>query len=49
MQFQDRPKWYLAKFAADDMPDWNGGEFVSLDQEAPGARVAVCASAVRAA
>jgi hypothetical protein len=36
MQFPDRHKWYEAKFAAEDMPDWNPGRFVSIDQEAPG-------------
>jgi hypothetical protein len=36
MQFPDRHKWYAAKFAADDMPDWNPGRFVSIDQAAPG-------------
>lgn len=36
MQFPDRYKWYEAKFAADDMPDWNPGTFVAMEQEAPG-------------
>lgn len=36
MQFADRYKWYEAKFAADDMPDWTPGQFVSMEQEAPG-------------
>jgi hypothetical protein len=36
MQFPDRHKWYEAKYAAEDMPDWNPGRFVSMDQEAPG-------------
>lgn len=36
MQFPDRARWYEAKFAADDMPDWNPGRFVSIEQEAPG-------------
>lgn len=35
MQFPDRYKWYEAKFAADDMPDWNPGSFVTSNQEAP--------------
>jgi hypothetical protein len=43
MQFPDRHKWYEAKFAADDMPDWNPGRFVSVDQEAPGE--ALCSQA----
>ena len=44
MQFPDRARWYEAKFAADDMPDWNGGRFVSINQEAPGMKMAVTAS-----
>eukprot|EP00879_Flechtneria_rotunda_P026419 GHRR01028168.1.p1 GENE.GHRR01028168.1~~GHRR01028168.1.p1 ORF type:complete len:230 (+),score=54.24 GHRR01028168.1:207-896(+) len=39
MQFPDRYKWYEAKFAADDMPDWNPGRFVSSNQEAPHQRL----------
>jgi hypothetical protein len=35
MQFPDRWKWYEAKFAADDMPDWNPGTFISSTQQAP--------------
>lgn len=35
MQFPDRYKWYEAKFAADDMPDWIAGRFISSTQQAP--------------
>ncbi|KAF8056346.1 psmg3 [Scenedesmus sp. PABB004] len=39
MQFADRYKWYEAKFAADDMPDWTPGRFVRASQEAPFVRL----------
>jgi hypothetical protein len=39
MQFPDRYKWYEAKFAADDMPDWNPGRFISASQQAPHMRL----------
>jgi hypothetical protein len=39
MQFPDRYKWYEAKFAADDMPDWIPGRFVSASQQAPHMRL----------
>jgi hypothetical protein len=39
MQFPDRYKWYEAKFAADDMPDWNAGRFVASEQQAPHERL----------
>eukprot|EP00798_Chlamydomonas_sp_ICE-L_P004574 gene4574-14754_t len=36
LQIPDRIKWYESKFAADDMPDWYPGRFVSSKQVAPG-------------
>lgn len=36
MQFPDRLKWYEAKFAADDMPDWNAATLVKRNDLAPG-------------
>jgi hypothetical protein len=39
MQFPDRYKWYEAKFAADDMPDWIPGRFISTSQQAPHMRL----------
>ena len=36
MQFADRLKWYEAKFAADDMPDWNAATLVRRADLAPG-------------
>eukprot|EP00882_Tetradesmus_deserticola_P001057 GHRQ01001144.1.p1 GENE.GHRQ01001144.1~~GHRQ01001144.1.p1 ORF type:complete len:400 (+),score=143.13 GHRQ01001144.1:233-1432(+) len=39
MQFPDRYKWYEAKFAADDMPDWIPGRFISAAQQAPHMRL----------
>lgn len=41
MQFSDRLKWYEAKFAADDMPDWNAATLVSAQQIAPGLKAVV--------
>jgi hypothetical protein len=32
MQFPDRYKWYEPSFAAEDMPDWNPGHFLSNQQ-----------------
>jgi hypothetical protein len=39
MQFADRYKWYEAKFAADDMPDWTAGSLVSVAQQGAGVRL----------
>ncbi|KAF6252479.1 hypothetical protein COO60DRAFT_1704250 [Scenedesmus sp. NREL 46B-D3] len=39
MQFPDRYKWYEAKFAADDMPDWIPGRFLAAAQQAPHMRL----------
>ncbi len=38
MQHPDRMKWYEARFAAEDMPDWNAARFVSSQDVAPGLR-----------
>ena len=36
MQYEGRDKWYEAKYAADDAPDWNPATFVSRHPAAPG-------------
>ena len=38
MQYKDRDKWYLPKFAADDAPEWNPAQLVEVKQQAPGLR-----------
>ena len=38
VQYKDRDKWYLPKFAADDAPDWNPAQLVEVKQQAPGLR-----------
>ena len=35
-QYPDRDQWYLAKYAANDQPDWNPARFVRSTQLAPG-------------
>lgn len=40
-QFSDREQWYLAKFAADDQPDWNPAVFLRSRQLAPGIKEVV--------
>jgi len=40
-QYPDREAWYLPKFAADDQPDWNGAEFLSSRELAPGVKEVV--------
>ena len=39
MQYADRDKWYVAKFAADDAPDWNPAAILSNDPLIPGVRL----------
>jgi hypothetical protein len=39
MQFADRDKWYVAKFAADDAPDWNPAAILSNEPLIPGVRL----------
>jgi hypothetical protein len=39
LQFPDRDEWYVAKFAADDAPDWNPAELVANEPLIPGVRV----------
>lgn len=39
MQFADRDNWYVAKFAADDAPDWNPATIVSNQPLIPGVRL----------
>ncbi len=40
-QIPDRESWYLAKFAADDQPDWNPATYVSSRELAPGVKEVV--------
>lgn len=40
-QHPDRASWYLAKWAADDQPDWNAATFVRSSQIAPGVKEVV--------
>lgn len=40
-QFEDRHKWYLPKYAADDAPDWNPATFVHSHPACNGAREVV--------
>ncbi|EFN60149.1 expressed protein [Chlorella variabilis] len=37
-QYPDRDQWYLAKFCAQDQPDWNPARFVRSTQLGPGIR-----------
>ncbi|KAH7620598.1 hypothetical protein Ndes2526B_g04519 [Nannochloris sp. 'desiccata'] len=37
-QIPDRASWYLAKFSADDQPDWNPATYVSSRELAPGVK-----------
>lgn len=40
-QIPDRASWYLAKFSADDQPDWNPTTYVSSRELAPGVKEVV--------
>jgi hypothetical protein len=37
-QYADRDQWYLAKFCAQDQPDWNPARFLRSSQLGPGIR-----------
>jgi hypothetical protein len=41
MQIKDRDQWYVARFCADDAPDWNPGRFVQSKQLAPNTKLVV--------
>ena len=40
-QHKDRDQWYIARFVADDAPDWNAGSFARTKETAPGLRTVV--------
>ncbi len=40
-QFEDRHRWYLPKYSADDAPDWQPAQFVSSHELFPGVREVV--------
>lgn len=40
-QFEDRHRWYLPTYAADDAPDWNPATFVHSHPACSGAREVV--------
>ena len=39
MQHPDRIRWYEAKFAADDQPDYHGGDLTASEQAATGVKL----------
>lgn len=40
-QYKDRDQWYVARFVADDAPDWNPATFLRSRQVTPGLRSVV--------